>query len=48
MNGIHAEFLQVADGPGFREGQKLAGVGRILTGDGEVAVVHLVDDEVGG
>ena len=47
MDGIHAEFLQVADGPGFREGQELAWVGRILAGDGEVAVVHLVDDKVG-
>ena len=47
MDGIHAEFLQVADGPWFREGQKLAGVGRILTGNREIAVVHLVDDEVG-
>ena len=47
MDGIHAELFQVADGPGFREGQELAGVCRILTGNGEIAVVHLVDDEVG-
>ena len=47
MDGIHTEFFQVADGPWFREGQKLAWVCRILTGNREITVVHFVDDKVG-
>ena len=60
VHGIHPELLQVADGPGLGEGEEFArmlrtdtlhghvGVEVDVAGDGEVAVVHLVDDEVGG
>ena len=60
MHGVHPELLQVADGPRLGEGEEFArmlrtntfhshvGVEVDVAGDGEVAVVHLVDDEVGG
>ena len=47
MNGIHTEALQVVDGPGLGQCEELTGVLGILTGDGEVTVVHLVNHEVG-
>ena len=43
MDGIHAECLQVIDGPWFCESEELAWILRILSGDGEVTMVHLVD-----
>ena len=47
MDGIDTKLLQVGDGPWLCQGEELALVLGILTGDGKVAVVHLVDDEVG-
>ena len=47
VDGIHAELFQMVDGPGLCEREELAGIFRVLSGDGEVTVVHLVDDEVG-
>ena len=47
MDGVDTQLLQVVDGPRLRQRQELTGMLRIGTGDGEVAVVHLVDDEVG-
>ena len=47
MDGIDAQFLEVADGPGLGEGEELSLIAGIGAGDGEVAVVHLVDDEIG-
>ena len=47
MDGIHAECLQVIDGPGLCESEELAWILRILSGDGEVTMVHLVDHQVG-
>ena len=47
MDGVDAQLSEVLDGPRFGERQELAGMAGVRTGDGEVAVVHLVDDEVG-
>ena len=47
MDGVDTKLLQVCDGPGLCQGEELALVLGILTGDGEVAMVHLIDDEVG-
>ena len=35
------------DGPGFCECQEFSRILRIRTGDGEIAVVHLIDHQVG-
>ena len=48
MDGIDAQRLQVVDGPRFGEGEELTRILRIGTGNGEVTVVHLIDNEVGG
>ena len=48
MHGIDAESRQVLNGPGLRQGQELTGMLGCWLGDGEIAVVHLVDDEVLG
>ena len=47
MDGIHTEAFQVVNGPRLRQCEELTWILGILTGDGEVAVVHLVDHEVG-
>ena len=47
VDGIDTQLRQVLDSPRLRQGEELAGKLGILAGNGEVAVVHLVDDEVG-
>ena len=48
VDGVHAEFFQVADGPGLCQCEELARILRLRAGDGEVAVVHLIDHDVSG
>ena len=49
VDGVHAEALQIVDGLGFGEGKELALMRQARGGrHGEVAEMHLVDDEVGG
>ncbi len=47
MDGIHAQGLQVVDGPRLCQSEELAWVLGILAGDGEVTMMHLIDDDVG-
>ena len=47
VDGIHAKTPEVVDGPRLSEGKELARVGCIGSGDGEVAMVKLIDDMVG-
>ena len=48
MDGVHSESLQVVDGFLFRQRQELSLVLDTRRGiDGEITMVHLVDDEVG-
>ena len=45
--GIDAQPLQVTDGPRLGEREKLPRMLRVTTGNGEVAMVHLVNHQVG-
>ena len=48
MDGIHTEFLQVVDSFRLRKCQEFSFVFQPRRGvDGEIAMVHLIDDEVG-
>ena len=47
MDGIHAQGLQVVDGPGFGERQELTRILRPLSGNRKITVVHLIDHQVG-
>ena len=50
VDGVHTEFLQVFDGAWFGECEEFAAMFRCYARrwvDGEIAMVHLVDDEVG-
>ena len=47
MDGIHAQRLQVIDGPGFGECHEFPRIPRIRTGNGKIAMVHLIDHKVG-
>ena len=46
MDGIHPQRLQMVDGPRLCQCEELTWILCILAGDGEIAMVHLVDDEI--
>ena len=46
MDGIYPQRLQVFDGPRLCKGEKLSRIFGIIASDGEVAMVHLVDDKI--
>ena len=47
VHGIDTQRLQVAEGPRLGEGEELARILGIWTGDGEVAVMQLINHQVG-
>ena len=42
MNGVHAQLLQMVDSPRLRQRHELTRILRVLTGNREIAVVHLI------